>query len=80
MSSTQRLELEIELLEKKRAAIESDLQYKERQYDSNMPCDPEMLDNDVAILVLHQLRRNGDQLGVDIAEKKLALYDLQGGA
>jgi hypothetical protein len=52
---------------------------KERQYDSNLPCDPEMHDNDAALLVLHQLRRDSDKLSVNIAEKKLELYDLQAG-
>ncbi|MEA2326167.1 MAG: hypothetical protein QOE68_1126, partial [Thermoanaerobaculia bacterium] len=42
---------------------------KERQYDSNLPCDPEMHDNDAALLVLHQLRRDSDKLSVNIAEK-----------
>ena len=78
MSSTQRLELEIGLLEKKKTALDSDFQYKERQYDTGMPTEPEMRDNDVATLVMTQLIRDRDRLDVEIAEKKLELYDLQG--
>lgn len=79
MSSTARLELEIELLEKKKRALESDLRYKGRQYNSNMPTDEGMSDPDVAVLVLAGLERDRDHMDVEITEKKLELYDLQGG-
>jgi antitoxin component of MazEF toxin-antitoxin module len=80
MTSTARLELEIDLLEKKKAAIDSDLKYKQEQYNKNMPCDEGMNDNDVAVLVFHELIRDQDRLDVEIAEKRIALYDLQAGA
>lgn len=79
MSSTQRLELEINLLEKKKSAINSDLKYKERQYNSSMPTDEGMSDPGVAVLVMSSLVRDRDRLTADIAEKKLELYDLLGG-
>jgi antitoxin component of MazEF toxin-antitoxin module len=79
MPSTARLELEIELLEKRKRALESDLRYKGRQYNANMPSDEGMSDPDVAVLVLSGLERDRDRMDVDITEKKLELYDLQGG-
>lgn len=78
VQSTQRLELEIDLLTKKRAAIDSDLRYKERQYGDGMPCDEGMSDPDVAILVMSSLVRDRDVINVSIAEKRLQLYDLNG--
>jgi antitoxin component of MazEF toxin-antitoxin module len=80
MTSTARLELEIDLLEKRKAAISSDLDYKQEQYNKNMPCDPGMSDNDVAVLVFHELSRDRDKIDAEIAEKRLQLYDLQAGA
>lgn len=79
MSSTARLELEIEAMEKRKHALDSDFRYKLRQYESNMPCDEGMSDPDVAYLVLSSVERDRDRLAADIADKKLALYDLQGG-
>src|SRR5271165_6103949 len=66
MTSTQHLEMEIDLLEKRKTALESDLSYKERQYNSSMPCDEGMSDNDVAILVMMSLVRDRDRLSVEI--------------
>ena len=79
MTSTARIELEIELLERKKAAIDSGLSYKQEQYNKNMPCDEGMGDNDVAVLVFHELIRDRDRLDVEIAEKRITLYDLQAG-
>jgi bifunctional DNA-binding transcriptional regulator/antitoxin component of YhaV-PrlF toxin-antitoxin module len=79
MNSTTRLELEIELLQKRRAALESDLEYKRRQYDKNMPCDEGMSEPDVAMLVMSSIERDRDRIDVQISEKRLELYDLQGG-
>ena len=39
MQSTARLELEIDVLERRRTALESDLAYKICQHEKNMPCD-----------------------------------------
>jgi hypothetical protein len=56
------------------------LKYKQEQYNKNMPCDEGMGDDDVAVLVFHELIRDRDRLDVEIAEKRIALYDLQAGA
>src|ERR1700733_6375267 len=79
MTSTQHLEMEIDLLEKKKTAAESDLRYKARQYNDNMPCEEGMSDNDVAFLILMSIERDRDRLDVEIAEKRLELYNLQAG-
>ena len=79
MTSTQHLEMEIDLLEKRKKATESDLRYKGRQYNGNMPCEPGMDDNDVAYLMLMSIERDRDLLDVQIAEKRLELYNIQAG-
>jgi antitoxin component of MazEF toxin-antitoxin module len=78
MTSTRHLGLEIDLLEKKKTAIESDLRYKARQYNGNMPCEPGLEDEDTAFLILMSLERDRDRLEVEIAEKRLELYDVGG--
>ena len=77
MTSTERLELEISLLEKKKQAIDSNRKYKLEQYNENFFTE-EGMSADVFPLVMRELNRDEDQLDVEIAEKKLALYDLQG--
>ena len=52
MTSVQHLEMEIDLLEKKKIAMASDLRFKEYQYKHNMPCDEGMSDSAVAVLVM----------------------------
>ena len=78
MQSTARLELEIDVLEKRRQALESDLAYKRRQQENDMPCDDGMSDPDVALLMLSGLARDRDRLKFEIAQKKIELYDLLG--
>ncbi len=80
MTSTERLQLEIDLLEKRKQAIESDIRYKAKQHNDDMPTEEGMDDESVALLVLTKLARDRDLLDVEIAEKNLALYDLQGGS
>lgn len=79
MTSTQQLEMEIDLLEKKKTATESDLRYKARQYNDSMPCEPGMEDNDVAFLMMMSIERDRDRLDVEIAEKRIELYGIQAG-
>ncbi len=79
MLSAARLELELDVLAKRRQALESDLAYKRRQYEKDTPCDEGMADPDVALLLMSELARDRDQLDSEIAQKKLDLYDLQGG-
>ena len=78
MQSTARLELEIDVLEKRSQALESDLAYKGRQHEMSMPCDDGMSDPDIAILLMSGLVRDRDRLDFEIAQKKIELYDLLG--
>ena len=80
MQSTARLELELDVLAKRRQALESDLAYKGRQYEKDMPCDEGMADPDLAVLMISRLARDRDQLDSEIAQKKLDLYDPSGWA
>lgn len=77
MTSTQHLEMEIDLLEKKKIAMASDLRFKEYQYKTNMPCDQGMSDPAVAVLVMEGLVRDRDKMDVEIAEKRIQLYEIQ---
>ncbi len=74
MTSSQRMELEIDLLEKRRQALHSELLYKQRQYEAGMGGDIIF-----ANLSMSEMTRDRDRLDVEIAEKKLELYDIQGG-
>ncbi len=78
MQSTARLELEIDVLEKRRRALESDLAYKRSQHEKEMPCDDGMSDPDVALLLMAGLVRDHDRLEFEIAQKRIELYDLLG--
>jgi len=77
MTSTERLGLEIDLLEKRRQAIKSDQAYKLEQYNDDYFTE-EGMSVDTFPLIMRELNRDLDRLTVEIAEKKLALYDLQG--
>ncbi len=79
MTSVQHLEMEIDLLEKKKIAMTSDLRFKEYQYKHDMPCDEGMSDSAVAVLVMEGLARDRDKLDVGIAEKRIQLYEIQAG-
>jgi antitoxin component of MazEF toxin-antitoxin module len=79
MTSSERLELEIDLLHKKKAALQSDLYYKEGQYNNAMPCEEGMADEAVAALIMSEIVRDRDRLDVEIAEKKIQLHDIRGG-
>jgi antitoxin component of MazEF toxin-antitoxin module len=79
MTSTQRMEMEIALLEKQVLANTLDFDYKKEQYNRSMPSDPGMEDNDFGWMILMELQRDRAQLEVTIAKKRLELYDIQAG-
>jgi antitoxin component of MazEF toxin-antitoxin module len=74
MASTERIELEIDILEKKLRAFDSHQDYILEMYNNNY-----YSDNDAFAVEMKELNRDRDQLTVEVAEKKLALYDLLGG-
>jgi hypothetical protein len=79
MTSSARLELEVEILEKRKAALDSEESYELARYAKNMPSDVEMIDHVGEGLIFYEFRRDRDRLEVEVAEKKLELFDLQGG-
>jgi antitoxin component of MazEF toxin-antitoxin module len=78
VQGTRRVELELEALEAKQKAVESDLAYKHYQHTSGMPCEVGLDNDSIAELAFHQLRTERDRLGAKIARKRLELFNLQG--
>jgi antitoxin component of MazEF toxin-antitoxin module len=78
MPSLERLELELESLEKDSQALLSDYQFKHYQYSSSMPVEAGMEDNSDAQLRLQQLIRDRHRIEAEIAKKRLLQFDLQG--
>jgi hypothetical protein len=77
-ANTRRIELELEVLENEKAALDSDIDFKIAQNNLNMPCEPGMDDGSIVELTLKQLTHRRDQLDVEIAKKRLELFDLGG--
>lgn len=78
MPTTRRLELELELLTNKKAALESEASFLVSQHNLSMPVEPGAEDESVVELTIKQLTRDRDRVDIEIAEKKLALFDAQG--
>ncbi len=78
MPNTHRVELELELLESQRAAIESELKFASAQYNLNMPCEAGMDDSNIFELRVRGLEHDRDKIAVEIAQKRLDLFELQG--
>lgn len=78
MATTRRTELELELLRRKQEAIEAEMQWAVTQNNLNMPCEPGMGDSSIVKLRLSQLQYERERISVEIAEKNLELFDLQG--
>jgi antitoxin component of MazEF toxin-antitoxin module len=77
-TSTKRLDLEIEILLKKHAALESEIDYAMAQYNHDMPVDHYVSDSAGMEVTMRQLQYKRDQVDADLAEKRLELFDLQG--
>ncbi len=78
MTNTKRLELEIESLEAQRKVVESDIEYKVRQHNTGMACEPGIDDDSIMSLAMGQLALDRDKLSAEIAKRRLELFDLQG--
>ncbi len=78
MPNTRRVELELELLESRKAVLQSELDFAMSQYKLNMPCEPGMDDSSIFELRIRQLEHDKDQIAVEIAQKRLELFELQG--
>jgi len=77
-TSTKRLELQIEVLEKKHASLESEITYVMAQYNHDMPVDHYVSDSTGMEVTMQQLEYKRDQVDAELAEKRLELFDLQG--
>ena len=78
ISSTRRLELELEVLENKRDALKSDQTFLMKQWHLSMPVDERAKDPAVFDLSIEQINLDISRIEVEISEKKLALFDAQG--
>ena len=78
MPNTRRAELELELLESRKAALHSELDFAMSQYKLNMPCEAGMDDPSIFELRVRELEHQKDQVAVEIAQKRLELFELQG--
>lgn len=76
--NTRRVELELKVLESKKAAFESEMNFVIAQNNHNMPVEPGMGEDDLVDLRLKQLVYERDKVDVEIAQKRLELFDLQG--
>ena len=80
MSNTHRAALEIALLERKRDALESEMNFVGAQRSLHMPIEPGMGDLDVADLRLKNICWDRDKVEVQLAEKRLEMFELEGAA
>ncbi len=74
VQSTRRLELELEVLEAKCESFDSQVSAAIAEYKISGTIDSDDLDSHVK-----RLNANRDKVAVELAEKKLELFDLQGG-
>jgi|SRR5215510_3266052 len=77
-SNTRRLDLELNVLESKKAALESEMDFVVTQSNRNIPVEPGMIEEDLVEVRLKHLVYERDKVVVEIAQKRLELFDLQG--
>jgi antitoxin component of MazEF toxin-antitoxin module len=78
MPSIRRVELELGVLQARYDALDSESDYVITQNNLSMPCEPGMSDPDIVMLRLKQLTTERDKIAIDIAQKRLELFELQG--
>lgn len=78
MPNTRRSELELQVLEARHEALDTEISYVIAQNNLNMPTEPGMNDADIVELRLKQLQHERGKVAVNIAEKRLELFELQG--
>jgi antitoxin component of MazEF toxin-antitoxin module len=77
-TSTRRLELEIDVFQNKHDALESELTYVMAQWNHSMPMDHHVTESGVMEVTMRQLEYQRDRIAIELAEKRLQLFDLQG--
>jgi hypothetical protein len=78
MPSAQRAELELAVLEARKSALELDSESKVWQHNNGMELDLTLMDGDVFALTMMERNRELADLDVEIAKKRLEIFELQG--
>ena len=78
MSNTQRTELELEVLKGRKAALDSQLEFVVAQNNLNMPLQEGLDDSSIVELTIRQITHDRDKVTVELAQKRLEFFDLQG--
>ena len=78
MVNTQRASLEIDVLEHKKRAMESEIEFVVAQNNLNIHMEPGMGESDLVELRLKQLQWERDKVDAQLAEKRLEIFELQG--
>ena len=77
--NTRRVELELEVLEGRKAALEADVSFKVKQHNLSMPVQEDVVDDgDIMELTFARLNYELAKLNAEIAKKRLGLFELQG--
>jgi len=78
MPNAQRAELELAVLEAKKTALQLDSESKVWQHNNSMELDLRLMDGDVFALTMMERNRELADLDVEIAQKRLEIFELQG--
>lgn len=78
MTNTRRAELELALEEARKAALELDSDSKVWQHNNSMELDLALMDESAFALTMMEGNRERADLDVEIAKKRLEIFELQG--
>jgi antitoxin component of MazEF toxin-antitoxin module len=78
MPSTHRTQMEIDVLERKEHALTSEMEFVCAQNKLNIPMEAGMGESDLVELRLKQLNWECSKVAVELSEKRLELFELQG--
>jgi antitoxin component of MazEF toxin-antitoxin module len=78
MPIAQRAELELAVLEARKAALGLDSESKVWQHNNSMELDLRLTDGDVFTLTMMERNRELAEIDVEIAKKRLEIFELQG--
>ena len=78
MNNTQRLDLELEVLESRKNALQARAHFVATQNNLSMPVEAGVEDSSVVELMMSQFSSDIAQVSNEIAQKRLELFDLQG--
>lgn len=80
MPSARRAELELEVLKSRKNLLNSEIDFAITQHNQSMPCELGMDDPAIVELRQKELQKSRDQITLEIAEKNLQIFELEGGA